>query len=90
MKKLANAIGGLRSKLLLLINICLDIYCGDNVTKLSPVPAAHWTAPVNNRWGLTVRTSAFITEIYKMQLCISKSLTDPIARLGTIFPKFGN
>ena len=43
--------GGLRSKLLLLINICLNIYCGDNVTKLSPVPAAHWTAPVNNRWA---------------------------------------
>ena len=50
-KKLANASGGMRSKLLLLINICLNIYCGDNVTKLSPVPAAHWTAPVNNRWA---------------------------------------
>ena len=50
-KKPANASGGLRSKLLLLINICLNIYCGDNVTKLSPVPASHWTAPVNNRWA---------------------------------------
>ena len=47
-KKPANASGGLRSKLLLLKDICLNIYCGDNVTKLSPV---HWTAPVNNRWA---------------------------------------